>query len=87
VRNELKALLARARAHGLGPQVLAAVKEIDRRLQIYPQFGQPLRSLALEPAQLWIGVVEPLTVQYVLDEERHLVMVVVPLRPLPTSGL
>jgi hypothetical protein len=87
VREELKALVARARALGLGPQVIAAVKEIDRLLHIYPQFGQPLRDLSFEPAQLWIGVVEPLTVRYVLDEERHAVMVVVPFLPLPSSGL
>ncbi len=87
VREELRALLARARGLGRAPEVLAAVKEIDRRLQIYPQFGQPLRDLTLEPAQVWIGVVPPLTVQYVLDEARHAVFVVVPLLPLPSSGL
>jgi hypothetical protein len=75
VRTELRPLMVRARQRGLGQQVLAALKEIDRRLRIYPQFGQPLRDLVLEPAQLWIGVVPPLVVQYVLDEERRLVMV------------
>jgi hypothetical protein len=87
VRDELKALVARARGLGLGPQVRAAVREIDRRLHVYPQFGQPLRDLTVEPARLWIGVVPPLVVQYVLDEERRLVMVVLPLTPLPESGL
>jgi hypothetical protein len=61
----------------LGPQVLAALKKLDGLLHLYPQFGQPLRDLHLEPAQLWIGVVSPLVVRYILDEERRLVMVVV----------
>jgi hypothetical protein len=88
VREELKALIARARAPGLGPRVMAAVKEIDRRLHIYPQCGQPLRNLLFlgQPAQLWLCVVEPFAVHYVLDEDRHAVMVIVPFRTLPTSG-
>jgi hypothetical protein len=32
-------------------------------------------------------VVPPLVVQYVLDEEKRLVMVVLPFRPLTRSGL
>lgn len=87
VRDELKDLIARAKARGLAKQVLAAVKGIDERLRIYPQFGQPLRDLKLEPAQVWIGVVEPLVVHYVLDEARRVVMVAVPFLPLPGSGL
>jgi hypothetical protein len=87
VRNELRSLLARARGRGLGQQVLAAVKEIDKRLRIYPQFGQPLQDLKLGAGQTWIGTVPPLVVKYVLDEERRQVMVVVPLSPLPELGL
>ena len=87
VRDALRDLVTRARALGLDQQVLAAVREIDHRLQVYPQFGQPLRDLSVEPAQLWIGVVPPLVVQYVLDEQRRQVMVVLPMAPLPDSGL
>ena len=83
----MRALVARARDRGLGSHVLAAVREPDRRLRVYPQFGQPLRDLRLEPAQVWIAVVPPLTVQYVLDEERRSVFVVTPIVPLPESGL
>src|SRR5262249_37394814 len=86
VRNELRELIATAKARGLVPQVLAAVKEMDQRLRIYPQFGEPIRDLKLEPAQIWVGVVGPLVVQYVLDEERRLVMVVGPIRALPEAG-
>lgn len=87
VRDELVRLVARARARGLSPQVLTAVREIDRRLQVYPQFGQPLRNLSVDPAQLWIGVVAPLVVHYVLDEDRREVSVILPFQPLPRSGL
>ncbi len=87
VRNELQKLIAKARSRGLARQVLAAVKEIDDRLRVYPQFGQPLRDLKLQPAQLWLGCVPPLVVQYSLDDERRVVMVVVPILPLPNSGL
>jgi hypothetical protein len=62
------------------------LKEIDRLLHLYPQFGQPLADLQLEPAQLWIGVVAPLVVRYVLDEERRLVMVATLPVLLPSSG-
>jgi hypothetical protein len=87
VRSELRNLIARAKGRGRAPQVLAAVKEIDDRLRVYPQFGQPLRDLQLKPAQLWMGCVSPLVVHYTLDEDRRLVMVVAPILPLPNSGL
>ena len=87
VREMLRALGLHAREVGLGKQVLAAIREIDSRLHIYSQFGQPLRNLSVEPAQLWIGVVDPLVVQYVLDESRRQVMVVHPITPLPGCGL
>jgi hypothetical protein len=86
VPTALLGLAARAREGGLGPQFVAAVKEIDRRLRIYPQFGQPVYNLKLEPAQVWIGVVPPLVVRYSLDAERRLVMVGIPILPLPRSG-
>jgi hypothetical protein len=87
VRDELRALLVRAKNRGLGLPFLAAAKAINERLSIYPQFGQPLHDLNLEGAQLWVGVVPPLVVHYVLDEAGHLVFVVTPFRPLPHSGL
>lgn len=87
VRQELLELMARARARGIGREVLEAVRLIDQRLRVYPQFGEPLHDLKLEPGRIWIGTIPPLTVRYILDEERRLVMVVVPLTPLPGSGL
>lgn len=87
VRDAAKQLMDRARERGLEARVFAAFKEIDRRLRIYPQFGDPLRDLVLTPARLWIGVVNPLVVTYLLDEDRRLVMVGVPIQPLPHTGL
>ena len=87
VRDALKALVIRARGAGRGPEILAAIREIDRRLQVYPQFGQPLRGLSVDSARLWIGVVPPLVVQYVIDEERRQVSVVLPPSLFPNSGL
>jgi hypothetical protein len=82
VRESLERLIVRERQLGRGRQLLDALKAIDYRLRIYPQFGQPLRDLKLEPAKVWIGCVPPLVVQYILDEERRVVLVVTPILPL-----
>jgi hypothetical protein len=86
-RKALRSLINKARDRGLTPPLYAAIKEIDRRLHLSPQFGQPLRDLQLKPAQLWLGVVAPLVVHYMLDEEKRLVVVLRPPLPLPRSGL
>jgi hypothetical protein len=87
VRDELQALIDRAKDRGLARQVLDALKEIDYRLRVYPQIGEPLRNLTLRPAQLWIATVPPLVVHYVLDEDRRSVSVGYPIVPLAGSGL
>jgi hypothetical protein len=71
---------------GLGQQALNAVKQIDARLRIFPQFGEPLCDLKTAGETLWIGTVPPLVVQYVIDEENRLVFVVIPVKLLPASG-
>jgi hypothetical protein len=86
VRNALRDLIARARQRGLGRQDLDAIKEIDYRLRIYPQFGEPLLDLAYEPGHIWIGTVRPLVVRYAVLEQRRLVTVSVPIRALPGFG-
>jgi hypothetical protein len=87
VREELRNLLARAAEAGLLDAVAAAAREMDRVLRIYPQIGQPLSDLHLDPARIWIAVFPPQVVRYFLDEEQRLVMVVVPIQPLPHLGL
>ncbi len=87
VRAEVKSLVREAAAVGLGQAVLDAVKEIDARLRIYPQFGEPLRDLKTEGETLWSGTVPPLVLQYVVDDEKRLVFVVLPFKVLPHLGL
>jgi hypothetical protein len=86
VRSEFRELHHRAAARGFGDSVLEAAKQIDARLRLYPQFGQPLRDLATPGETVWLGAVAPLAVQYVIDEDEHIVFVVVPFMALPNSG-
>lgn len=69
-----------------------AVREIERLLHVYPQFGEPLQDLSKPGVCLWVGVVPPLTVHYVVIEaddrgRRRQVSILRPLTPLPNSGL
>ena len=86
----VREMIARNPAHA--PRILAAIRELDRRLRVYPQFGQPLRDLSAERAQLWIATLPPLVVHYVVvegddDGRGRQVMVVRPFTPLPGSGI
>ncbi len=42
VRDELRKLVIKAKQIGCGPQIVAALKLLDYRLRVYPQFGDPL---------------------------------------------
>jgi hypothetical protein len=75
VRQRLLALADIARQRGDGEEFIAALKEFDRRLRIYPQFGEPLVDLKKEPGQVWIGTVRPLAMRYGVFDERRLVIV------------
>ena len=86
VRDGIKALVARAKTAGLGQETLRAVKQIDRLLHLYPQFGEPLRDLKAIGHTEMIGTVQPLFVRYVIDEARRTVFVVHPIEPLPHVG-
>lgn len=74
VRQRLLALADIARQRGDGEEFITALKEFDRRLRIYPQFGEPLVDLKKEPGQVWIGIVRPLAMRYGVFDERHLVI-------------
>jgi hypothetical protein len=77
--------------------IRSAFREINRRLRIYPQFGQPIQNLNVEPTQHWIAAYPPLIVYYVLlenDEEQAAatgfhgeVMIVRPFKPIPRTGI
>lgn len=75
VRERLKALAAVARERGDGEEFLAALREFDRRLRVYPQFGDPLIDLVEEAGQVRLGAVPPLAMRYGVIEERRLVLV------------
>ena len=75
VRQRLLALADAARERGDGESFLAALREFDRRLRLYPQFGEPLTDLTHEPGQVWIGIVRPLAMRYGVFDERRVVMV------------
>src|SRR3954463_15919691 len=74
-----------ARDAGTNQEAVATVKDLDRRLHVYPQFGEPIIDLTQEPGQVHVGTVPPLMVRYAIYEERRLVIVTV-LRILPESG-
>ena len=86
VRQALKELLTRAQACGQGRLALDALKEIDRLLHLYPQFGEPRRDLPVLGVTIWSGTVPPLVVEYRIDETHRMVFIVGPLKVLPRSG-
>ena len=44
VHEAMRAIVVRAQRAGLGFQVFEALRQLDRLLKVYPQFGQPLRD-------------------------------------------
>lgn len=88
VRQRVRELAATARERGDGEAFLAALREFDRRLRVYPQFGDPLVDLTAEAGQVRLGAVPPLTMRYGVVEERRLVLVAAMpvLLPRRTSG-
>jgi hypothetical protein len=75
VRQRLLVLADVARERGDGEAFVAAVKEIHRRLCLYPQFGEPLFDLTQEAGQVWLGIVRPLSMRYGVLDARRVVMV------------
>ena len=75
VRQRLLALADMARERGDSDAFVAAVKEIHRRLCLYPQFGEPLFDLTQEAGQVWLVIVRPLSMRYGVLDDRRVVMV------------
>lgn len=71
VYDKVRELAAVARERGDGEAFLAALREFYRRLQVYPQFGDPLVDLQQESGQLRLGIVPPLSMWYGVLEERR----------------
>lgn len=88
VRQRIRALAKIAFERGDGEAYLAAVAEFDRRLKIYPQFGEPLIDLVQQSGQIWIATLTPVTMRYaVFDELRFVAIAALPvLSPKPRSS-
>jgi hypothetical protein len=86
VRTELRALIDRATGTGQGRAVLDALKELDARLRIYPQFGERRQDLSVTGQSQWGATFPPLFVEYVIDEPNRAVYVVIPFKALPHAG-
>jgi hypothetical protein len=83
VRTELRnSLLPRAKALGLGPETLRALKKLDHILHIYPEYGEPLLQGTTERIQVRVVTVPPLCLLYGLDQDRRLVYVCRPFKLL-----
>jgi hypothetical protein len=74
VLQQLRLLAREASARGDGPAFAAALREFHRRLQLYPQFGDPIVDLSLEEGQIRLGIVRPLSMRYGVYEARRLVL-------------
>ena len=75
VRQRIIELAAEATARGDGEEFLAALVEIDRRLKVYPQFGDSLADLMIADGQVRLGAVSPLSMRYGVLESRREVLV------------
>jgi len=75
VRQRLLALADVARERGDGEAYLVALKEFDRRLHLYSQFGEQLIDLSQDLGQVWIGIVRPLAMRYGVFDNRRVVMI------------
>ena len=60
VKQRLREMFDEAFARGDGPALTAALKEFDRRLRIFPQFGDPQTDLDIGDGQMRLGILRPL---------------------------
>ncbi len=75
VFDKVRELAAVAVARGDGEAFLAALREFDRRLRVYPQFGDPLVDLREPAGQARLGIVPPLAMRCAVFEEQRQVLV------------
>jgi hypothetical protein len=86
VNAELRRLIQRAQGAGFGPQVLTALKDLQRILSIYPQYGDPLRNLVMPGEAVYAAAFPPLYIEYIIDEPNRSVFIVIPIKALPKAG-
>jgi hypothetical protein len=83
VKSRLRELSDEAFARGDGPAFSAALKEFDRRLRLYPQFGDQQLDLTEGGGQIRVGIIRPLCMRYGVNEERRIVFCTAPPVLLP----
>jgi hypothetical protein len=74
VLQHLRRLAQEASARGDGPAFVAALREFHRRLELFPQFGDPIMDLSTEEGQIRLGIIRPLSMRYGVCEARRLVL-------------
>jgi len=73
VKRRLRELSDAAFARGDGPAFTAALKEFDRLLRLYPQFGDPQSDLVVGGGQVRLGIIRPISMRYGVNEDRRIV--------------
>jgi hypothetical protein len=88
VMQRLRQLAAEATARGDGPAFTAALKEFDRLLRLYPQFGDPQIDLEVGGGQVRLGIIRPLSMRYGVNEDLRIVFCTAPpvLLPMDRQG-
>jgi hypothetical protein len=74
VLRQFRLLGAEAYTRGDGPVFAAALREFHRRLELFPQFGDPIIDLIVEEGQIRLGIIRPLSMRYGVYEESRLVI-------------
>jgi hypothetical protein len=74
VLQHLRLLAQEASVRGDGPAFAAALREFHRRLELFPQFGDPLMDLSVEEGPIRLGIIRPLSMRYGVYEARRLVL-------------
>jgi hypothetical protein len=76
IAQQIRHLQERASAQGRGAQFLRALRSIVRHLTYDPKsFGEPLYRLPALRTDVRIGVVLPLSIDFAVSEERHVVFI------------
>jgi hypothetical protein len=73
VKRCLRELSDAAFSRGDGPVFTAALKEFDRLLRLYPQFGDPLSDLQAGGGQVRLGIIRPISMRYGVNENLRIV--------------
>lgn len=81
----LRLLARQAAERGDGPEFASALRELHRRLVLYPQFGDPIIDLTEGGGQVRVGIVRPLSMRYGVHEDRKLVFCAAPPVLLPMA--